>query len=556
MKNFNLIFLTSIIGLAIFLRTYHLDSVPPALFGDEVDVGYQAYSLLRTGQDLYANSLPVFIQSLSEYRAPLFIYSTVPFVGVFGLNEWGVRLPAVFWGVLGVLGVFFLTRKILDERLGLIAAFILTVSPWHIHYSRAAFEVTMLLAVSLFATLFFLKGIKQNKYLFLSAVLFALTPYIYRTAVVFTPLLITLLIVLFKEEVIKNIKIYLGSLLLIFLILFPFTMQIIYGQVSDRFSAISIFTDQVLKDKITLAQKAGVELDIPHERLFHNKPLVWAQVFTLNYLRAFSPEFLFTSGDPNFRHSIHEMGQLYYAEIILLILGIWVLTNTQGGINKERKLILGWLLFAPIPAALTADGGFHATRTFIILPALVIISSIGCYAIWERIHEVHFRYLAVLLSIMLMFNFVFFMHRYFIHYPNESWLAWHYGFKEVLTFVKENNLNFDKILINNTYEPSLIRFLFWTRYDPDRFHQFFSKDQIIKNVTDGFNGFSLEDKYFFGRVNRPFENLVDSRTLYVASARDDVTNLDSLKHTNIKLLKTVYSPTGQPIFYLITGVKQ
>ena len=103
-----------ILTIATFLRLWHLNQVPPELFGDELDVGYQAYSILKTGKDLQGNFLPVYLQSLSEFRAPLFIYSAVPFVATFGLNEWGVRLTATFWGVLGVVAIYFLTQKLFD----------------------------------------------------------------------------------------------------------------------------------------------------------------------------------------------------------------------------------------------------------------------------------------------------------------------------------------------------------------------------------------------------------------------------------------------------------
>src|SRR5687768_13054969 len=112
MKKISFIIFSLIFVLAIFLRVYRLDNVPPALFGDEIDVGYQAYSLWETGRDLTGRLMPFYIRSLSEFRTPLYIYSAVPFVGIFGLNEWGVRLPAVFWGLVSIAGIFLLARKL------------------------------------------------------------------------------------------------------------------------------------------------------------------------------------------------------------------------------------------------------------------------------------------------------------------------------------------------------------------------------------------------------------------------------------------------------------
>ncbi len=553
------VYLLAILLLALVLRIYQLDKVPSALFGDEVDVGYQAYSLLKTGQDLYGNSWPTLIHSLSEYRAPLFIYSAVPFVALFGLNEWGVRLSAVFFGVLGVLGVFMLTKLLFNQRIGLLAASFMAISPWHIQYSRAAFEVTMLLSFMIFATYFFIKGLDKRYFIIISAILFGLTPYIYSTSVVFMPFLILVLMLIYGKSLKSKLAEVSVAILIMLVVLSPYAYQTIIGKSGERFSVISVFTNQGLNDKVILAQKQE-NLRFGLQRIFHNKPLEWSQQISMNYLRAFSPEFLFLQGDPNSRHSIHDMGQMYYFELILLLTGVWVLLSGNGGGNEAagrqgKWLILGWLAVSPLPASLTYDGGFHATRNFLMLLPLLILVSLGSVSVWEKLSK-NKSYLLGVLIVLAIFNVTFFLHRYFINYPAEQWRAWHYGFKESMQYVKENGILYNKVLVNNTYEPSLIRFLFWTKYDPNLFHRQFRGDQSIKNITTGFDGFSLEGKYFFGKVNGPFEKIMDIKTLYVASARDDITNPATLYDPNVRLLKTVNSPTGEPIFYIITGTHE
>ena len=48
-----------ILLLASFLRFWKINEVPVSLFGDELDVGYQAYSILKTGKDYSGNSWPM-----------------------------------------------------------------------------------------------------------------------------------------------------------------------------------------------------------------------------------------------------------------------------------------------------------------------------------------------------------------------------------------------------------------------------------------------------------------------------------------------------------------
>ncbi len=98
--------LFAILALATILRLWRISDVPVSLFGDELDVGYHAYSILKTGKDYSGNSWPLHFQSLAEWRTPLYLYSAVPTVALFGISPLGVRLPAAIFGVLGIFAFY------------------------------------------------------------------------------------------------------------------------------------------------------------------------------------------------------------------------------------------------------------------------------------------------------------------------------------------------------------------------------------------------------------------------------------------------------------------
>src|SRR4030065_1409507 len=104
--------LVIILLVASFLRLWKLGTVPVSLFGDELDVGYQAYSILKTGRDYQGNFMPLHFHSLAEWRTPLYLYSTVPTVAIFGISPYGVRVPAAFFGIAGVIAVYLLVKKV------------------------------------------------------------------------------------------------------------------------------------------------------------------------------------------------------------------------------------------------------------------------------------------------------------------------------------------------------------------------------------------------------------------------------------------------------------
>ena len=105
MKKSSLIYL--IITLGLFLRVVYLNINPPGLTVDEVSIGYNAYSILKTGRDEYGTFLPFDFKSLGDYKPPLYIYLTAFSEAVFGLNEFAVRFPAALLGTISIIFIYY-----------------------------------------------------------------------------------------------------------------------------------------------------------------------------------------------------------------------------------------------------------------------------------------------------------------------------------------------------------------------------------------------------------------------------------------------------------------
>ena len=158
--------------VAILLRFVQLGNVPASPDWDEAAIGYNAYSILKTGRDEYGAFLPVVLRSFDDYKPPLYTYLTILPVWIFGLDTWVVRLPAAVLGTLGVLGVYFLVKALLEflnpavrqrwAYLPLIAAFCLAISPWHVLFSRVAFEANVGVTFNIWFVIFSIKGLKRS----------------------------------------------------------------------------------------------------------------------------------------------------------------------------------------------------------------------------------------------------------------------------------------------------------------------------------------------------------------------------------------------------------
>ena len=559
-----------ILAITAFLRLWGISKNPVSLFGDELDVGYHAYSILKTGKDYSGNPWPIHFQSLAEWRTPLYIYSAVPTVAVFGISPLGVRLPAAIFGILGVWVLYLLIKEISqDERLALLSSAVLGFSPWHIQYSRAAFEVTLLLFLLLLGLYFFFKSLKNPRLLWISLGFLALTPWVYSTAKLFTPILLIFLFFLYKKDIISFPKKYLlYGLAALLVVGGPIAYSTLLGGGTQRFGYISIFTDPTTEPEVGFGRLIDARMrgemgegltPTVIDRLVHNKFTFWGAGVIKNYFESFSTEFLFIKGDLNLRHSI-GLGEFYRVEAIALIVGLTLFFahSASSGQNAKMKWLMAfWILAGAVPSAITREGGKHATRLILILPPLIFLISYGINETLNTLKGKARLLFSLAYLVLFALSFYSYQHQYWVHYPRESERWWHASWGEAIASIKDVENNYDKIAISMAGEPAWIFFAGHYMYPPDRWQKNFP----IGNDVDleGFGKVSHIDKFYFGSPKGglyEWGQVLDKRTLFLANAGEVKVNLilePERLPGDLNLVKTIPFPSGEPAFYLFSG---
>ncbi|MGB9706531.1 MAG: ArnT family glycosyltransferase [Microgenomates group bacterium] len=537
-KKANLVALILILGWAFFLRVWRVGEIPPGLFGDEVDTGYQAYSILKTGKDYFGNRFPVHFQSFGDWRVPLYIYFETIFVAIFGLRELAVRLPAVILGCLGILVVYFLTKKITNnEKVSLISSFLLAISPWYFHINRVGLEVNFLPILFPLGLLLFWKGLETRNiwFLFGAGIFWGLTPYAYSTPKLFLPLILVVLLGIWRKEIFKVKKQASIFLLILFVILLPMGVELFRGTSQARFLGISIFNNSETAERVRIARE---NCDYPGtiERILHNKVYFWFDDFVKNYLLAISPSFLFGNGDPNPRHSIGGRGEMYLWELPFLLIGI--IMASLKAVKEKNKLFqfaLFWLILAPTPAALTLNGGNHALRLFLFLPWLQILTALGVNEFFTYLKSVKLKILfSVFLGVIILISSFYYFHHYFVHYPKISGRWWNYGYKEIFDYINKVEDKYQKIYISPSWEPPIVFVLFYSRYSPSEAQ----KEMSISPLKIG--------RYYF--IKPDLNISLDPQALYVLTPAD----LEKNKQ-KINLIKEIKSPDGTLAFLIFSS---
>jgi len=161
----NILFII-VLFIASVLRFVAIDKYPPSLNWDEVSHGFNAYSLLKTGEDEWGSIFPTIFRAYGDYKLPFYIYLTAISEFLFGVNEFAVRFPSVLSGIFSVFFTYLLVNELFRQRFGekpaVLASLLVAVEPWSLFLSRGAFEANLALAFFTAGYYFFVKGLKKN----------------------------------------------------------------------------------------------------------------------------------------------------------------------------------------------------------------------------------------------------------------------------------------------------------------------------------------------------------------------------------------------------------
>ena len=187
--NWTFFIIAIIFILAFLLRVIFTTKAPPSINWDEASLGYNAYSILKTGKDEWGRSWPVTFEAFGDYKLPGYVYTLVPFVGIFGLNEFSVRLPSIISGSLAVIFLYLAVFKITsNKKWAVVSALLLAISPWHFFLSRVAVEANLAFGFFLVGFFFLLHGLKKYYLLLPASLFFGFSIFTYNSARIFVPI--------------------------------------------------------------------------------------------------------------------------------------------------------------------------------------------------------------------------------------------------------------------------------------------------------------------------------------------------------------------------------
>jgi len=508
--------------LGIWLRFFALDKVPLGLSWDEASIGYNAWSILKTGRGEWGEFLPLHFRAFGEWKLPAYIYFDIPFIVWLGLNRLAVRLPAILSGIGGAIFFGFIWKKLKGTKIAFWAGLLFIFSFWSFSLSRGAFEANLGLLLFLGGwCLFLYRKICPSLFLFI------ITLYAYNAFRIITPLFVVWLLFLYRQDF-KKSKVCQAVLLLI-----GGSLPLIRFIVLNK-AALSRF-QQVAPEGNRL------------------------RVFLRNYLSHFGVDFLLVSGDMNQRHFSQFTGQISLLVFALGLLGLVLLLRKikKNKLQAKNELaLLGLLLIAPLPAAITKESP-HSLRAIALLPCFLSLACLGLdylLARWKRLKSMAGRLAICLILIIFAGQYWLFYDDYFADYPQRSFEAWQTGyealFEQLGKFDKQTPVylstkKFQPYIFDLFYRPRLMNGLDHDVAEPKFWHK--SRLSRIENI------YFVDIEEIIGYVGE------SKRGIYVVDASEEIFSPRDLDQDSGQdpgafippgLDENIVAVNGQPAFYI------
>jgi len=380
--------LAAIVLVAGVIRFVSLDTIPPGLYFDEAIMGVEGLDAFETGRWKW-------FYPANNGREGLIVNLAGIATLLFGASAFAVRFWPALTGTITIAGVFFFSRALLlwrgpengprDEivsrararradRIGLLAAFLMATSFWHIGLSRvglpAAFvPCIMLWGLSLLISAWSGAGTAAPTGCRLRALaggaLFGVGLHTY-AAFRFAPFVALLLIVIecarrsgrprAIRRSVEITAIWFASAVLTALPMLLYFMRHPHAFV-ERASQVSVFSSP--------------------EPL---RILVDSAIKTLLMLHV--------RGDPNWRHNIAGSPEIHPLVGLCWLVGVWHFARRRGPERDSPAagiVLLAWHVLLLAPSALTWEGTPHAMRAIGAVPAVMIMAALGADEIGARL---------------------------------------------------------------------------------------------------------------------------------------------------------------------------
>lgn len=337
-----------------------------------------------------------------------------------------------------------------------------------------------------------------------------------------------------RNRIMPDIKKIVAGVVLGLILLSPLIYNFFLSGSETRLAHVeNVFTNpEVIKESIEKRVNTSNQII---GTLLYNRHFTRLLAFTKSYLEHFSPNYIFIEGDANPRHTISGVGLTYLWAAPFFMLGLIFIASQ---VRKYRAFIFLWLILSPISAALSSPVP-HALRSLLMLPVLEIIISAGIY--WLAYKYSKYKISIIIFVLVVSYFQFFYLQNYYTNVLKES-SYWAYGYKELYQYLNAIENKYQKIYVTGDYWRPYIFMLFYNKYPADQYYSYPRHNQIGKYLF-GHASYDSSDPHYIYDIDS-IERLKNEGNVVMALTPTEVTQND-------KVINTIYSITGKPVFVII-----
>jgi 4-amino-4-deoxy-L-arabinose transferase-like glycosyltransferase len=437
--------------IAAFLTFYRFPSIPSGINQDEANEGYEAYALLKQQTDQWGYHLPIYFISWGSGQNVAQAYLEIPIIAIFGLNIFSIRLLPALLGLFSIPLLFLAGKKIYDERVGLLSAFLLTILPWHIMVTRWSLEGNILPFFLLLGTTIVLYSYdsKYKKfYIPFSLIIFAFCLYVYAIAMIIIPTLTALLLITRNKIIKKKFFSLILSLIVFFEIALPFSLFIVDNQILHY-------------TPIQIAQMHLITIPLlPANRLSQ------IQGKTDNILQQNLHFIMNGFNDKTNLSTLPGFAILGPISFISVLLGVIFSIKKR---SRNALTYIFWLV-ASCPLILLISLNVNRANTFYI--PFVGLTAIGIIGLYDEIKRPKYKYLflGVIVGVFSIYSITF-SFNYFHNYNKISQNEFNPGLDLVINKAQAAAKKNEKIYISNLIPLNYVQTRFYLKPYPQEFRK-------------------------------------------------------------------------------------
>ena len=167
----------------------------------------------------------------------------------------------------------------------------------------------------------------------------------------------------------------------------------------------------------------------------------------------------------------------------------------------------------------------------VFLPTWQIFEALGIYFLFSCEKKHLWSICKLLIGLLFLFNVAYYAYNYFVHTNSEYSKYWQYGYKQTIDYTKKYALIDKKIFFANDIEQGYMFYLFYNKYDPQKY--------ISENGSNRINSacYNIDNAYF-----GVCKDMIGRGDIYVTA---------KLPSSNFKIIKVIKYPDNESAVWIL-----